>query len=505
MTRHALTLGLVALGTLLACGNRTTVFSNNGGASAGGDEGGSTTTTTSHNGGGPSTGGNPVGQGGGAQGGDNNGGEPTGPCGIDCNTIDTPSCYVAVCNEGQHPGPVGSCVVVPEDATAACDDGAFCTTNDACDGAGVCVGGPANTCGVVPGACQNVSCNEGAQSCSAIPKGNGVACTAADPCQVGGQCTNGMCVGVPKDCFFAPVPNECHESQCNPANGMCEPIPANFGAACTDLNDLCTITKTCDMMGSCVGGAPKNCSQLTMGCNIGICDTTTGQCTTMAVMNGQICDDLNGCTTNEICTNSTCGGGMPVTVCSGAQIADGCCPAACSVADDLDCAVCAPTWDDGTLQGWAVTSTCPAQNNWQPDTTRAQSGSHSLYYGNPALNNYVCTGAAHSSTATSKPINLQPGNPNVSFWVWIHTEGGTTYDQLGLWVMPASVKIWDRNNFPQGASGNTGGVFVQQTVDLSGYANQTIQLQFRFNTVDSIANSTEGVYIDTLVAQGSCP
>ena len=62
MTRHALTLGLVALGTLIACGNDTTVFSNSGGASAGGAA--STTTTTSNggtstNGGGPSTGGNP--------------------------------------------------------------------------------------------------------------------------------------------------------------------------------------------------------------------------------------------------------------------------------------------------------------------------------------------------------------------------------------------------------------------------------------------------------------
>jgi hypothetical protein len=67
------------------------------------------------------------------------------------------------------------------------------------------------------------------------------------------------------------------------------------------------------------------------------------------------------------------------------------------------------------------------------------------------------------------------------------------------------VKVWDRNDFPQGAAGNTNGQFVQQTVSLASYANQTIQLQFRFDTVDGIANTTEGVYIDTLVAQGSCP
>lgn len=162
-------------------------------------------------------------------------------------------------------------------------------------------------------------------------------------------------------------------------------------------------------------------------------------------------------------------------------------------------------WDDGTLQGWTVTSTCAPQNNWQPDNTRAAAGTHSLYYGNPAAQNYSCTGGAHSGSATSKLINLQPGAPNVTFLVFVDTEGGISYDHLGLWVMPANAQVWDRNDFAGGASGNTGGQFVQQTVDLSAYANQTIQLQFRFNTVDSAFNTTEGVYIDSLTVMGSCP
>lgn len=99
----------------------------------------------------------------------------------------------------------------------------------------------------------------------------------------------------------------------------------------------------------------------------------------------------------------------------------------------------------------------------------------------------------------------QPGNPNVVFHVWIETEGGTTYDQLGLWVMPQNVKVWDRNDFPQGAAGETNGQFIQQTVDLSMFANQSIQLQFRFDTVDGAVNSEEGVYIDSITVQGNCP
>jgi hypothetical protein len=427
-------------------------------------------------------------------------------CGTDCSAIATPQCFVGVCNTGQLPGPVNSCVVVPAQAGGTCDDGQFCTVVDTCDGTGVCVGSGTNDCGMTPGTCQTIVCDEVSDSCGTQNIPSGGACTPADLCIVGGTCdANGNCTGTAKDCFFAPVPNECHISQCNPANGMCEPIPGNAGQPCTDVNDLCTVGKACDSTGTCAGGNPKDCSQLTQGCNLGVCDTSNGQCTTMTVMNGQVCDDLNGCTVGELCNNGTCSGGTPVTACSGAQTADGCCPSTCSELNDLDCATCVAGWDNASLQGWTVTSTCSPQNNWQPDTMRAQSGTHSLYYGNPAVHNYVCTAGTHSGTATSKFINLQPGNPNVTFWVWIHTEGGTSYDQLGLWVMPANVKVWDRNNFPAGAQGNTNGQFVQQTVDLTPYANQTIQLQFRFNTVDSIANSTEGVYIDSLTVLGSCP
>ena len=445
----------------------------------------------------------------GAQGGsvaEGGGGADPGPCGTDCSALVTPQCYVGVCNTGQYPGPVNSCVVVASEAGEACDDDQFCTVDDACNGEGVCEGGGANDCGMTAPTCQTIVCDEASDSCGTQNVPAGGACSATDLCVVGATCdANGNCTGAPKDCFFAPVPNECHVAQCNPANGMCEPVPGNAGQSCVDLNDLCTISKTCDSMGNCTGGNAKDCSQLTMGCDVGICDTANGQCTTMTVMNGQVCDDLNGCTVGELCSNGTCSGGTPVTTCSGAQTADGCCPSSCSELDDLDCAVCVADWDNATLQGWTVSSTCSPQINWQPDNTRSAGGTHSLYYGDPVTQNYACSGGSHSGTATSKFINLQPGNPNVTFSVFIATEGGTPFDQLGLWVMPANVKVWDRNDFTQGASGNTNGQFVQQTVDLSAYANQTIQLQFRFNTVDSISNSTEGVYIDSLTVQGSCP
>lgn len=74
---------------------------------------------------------------------------------------------------------------------------------------------------------------------------------------------------------------------------------------------------------------------LTEGCDLGVCDTVTGMCTTMSVSDGQLCDDLDACTMGEICTSGTCGGGSPVTTCE--LTGDGCCPANCTAATDYDC------------------------------------------------------------------------------------------------------------------------------------------------------------------------
>ncbi|MEZ4446374.1 MAG: hypothetical protein R3B72_45265 [Polyangiaceae bacterium] len=302
-----------------------------GGCAAGNEQpadggGGSTTTATTGGGGTMGVGGTE------AEGG--SGGEGS-LCNTDCSAIEAPTCFVTVCNDGSYQGTVGSCVVVPQDDGTECDDGLFCTLDDTCQ-AGQCVGGPTNDCGMVASECHGVVCDENSASCSEQPADDGAACVGSDLCLVGGQCANGNCIGgTPNDCFFSPVPDDCHVAVCNPQNGMCEPVPGNEGEACVDLNDLCTVNKTCTG-GVCDGGAPKDCSQLTMGCDLGVCDTTTGTCVTQTVMNGQICDDLDACTLNEICTNGLCGGGTPVTNCS--QTGDGCCPSNCTALDDIDCA-----------------------------------------------------------------------------------------------------------------------------------------------------------------------
>lgn len=251
------------------------------------------------------------------------------PCGIDCGTIQTSDCQQAVCNEA-----LGQCEIVDRAAGSPCDDGLFCTVDDACDAAGICVGGPQNDCGMGPGDCDEVTCDEASKTCSLSGLPNGSACTnSQDLCQLDGACQNGECVGTLKDCFFQPVPDECHVSECNPTTGMCEPVPGNDGADCVDPNDLCSLGNTC-AGGVCAGGIQKDCSILSADCVLGVCDPGTGECMAQNLMNGDLCDDQNACTTGETCQNGACGSGTPITACVNA---DGCCPSACTISNDSDC------------------------------------------------------------------------------------------------------------------------------------------------------------------------
>jgi hypothetical protein len=339
-------LGVLSFG----CAEGTVQFQGDGGSGG----------TPSQGGAGPATGGT-----GGASVGGQGGSGGELPCGIDCSAITAPPCLQSVCNEGMYEGSVGSCVVVPQEAGAACEDGAFCTVSDTCDGSGQCVGGPQNDCGVVPAACETVVCDEPSQACDTVPVANGGICTPTDLCVVNAHCQNGLCIGQPKDCFFAPVPNECHASVCNSMNGQCEPQPnpAASGMVCNDPSDLCTVNKTCDTMGNCQGGSPKDCSMFTQGCNLGQCDAMTGQCFGMPINDGDPCDDLDSCTAGETCQMGSCSNGTPIVQCVGA---DNCCPMGCTEATDSDCScnVNLATQAIPSSNGGGQNATGYGPNNW---------------------------------------------------------------------------------------------------------------------------------------------
>ena len=158
---------VIALATVLGC-------------SASGNDAG---TTTSADGGNPATGGG--GNGGDAEGGSGGGGG-FGLCDMDCSEIAAPVCHIALCNDGMYPGAVGVCVVVPDEDGSSCDDQQFCTVNDSCL-AGVCTGGPPNTCNLPPMPCQEATCNEVTQMCEYTAADDGSVCQPNGLCEVNGS------------------------------------------------------------------------------------------------------------------------------------------------------------------------------------------------------------------------------------------------------------------------------------------------------------------------------
>jgi len=450
---------------------------------------------------------------GGAGGGGGEGGD-LGPCGYDCSKISTGQCLKAVCNEGQYPGEAGNCVVINDDG-AACDDAQFCTTNDTCD-AGQCVGGPQNECDMEAPQCQRVTCDEGTETCGLEPAVEGLACSSEDLCQINTACSNGLCVGSPKDCFFSPL-NECNSVACSPATGLCEPTPdpAKDNLGCSLTGDPCQVNKTC-AAGQCANGSPKNCSAMTAGCvngvceaatgiciaepigpggmcleatdgcNVGICDAA-GTCLPVPVADGTACNDYNSCTGGDLCTAGACAG-APVAGCDfyfEDNFENGCPPGGWTLGGD---------WECGTPSG--VGPSAPYSGQYcigtQIDSTYNNSQSWDV------------------AVATTPPISLVSATePVLSMRAWVDTEGssydgynlkvstdgGATFTLLTSVTPPYNLAAVGGEPAWGGHQSAAGWQLV--TANLSAYVGQTVVLRVAFRTDSSVIYP--GIYLDDLV------
>jgi len=253
------------------------------------------------------------------------GGGGVGPCAVDCSLVDAPACLVSVCDAES-----GRCVVVPRQAGTPCEDGLFCTVSDACVG-GVCVGGAENDCGMESVLCSVVACHESSASCSRSAALDGTPCIASDPCTASASCKAGACVGPPKNCHFAPVPDDCHVAACNPATGACEPRIGNEGGPCEKGGDPCATGKTC-VSGSCQGGGPKDCTGAGDGCNAGQCDAATGACVAMPIGAGASCDEAADECNAGMCDASGVCQKIPTPGISCASVSDDCNAGVCDAA-----------------------------------------------------------------------------------------------------------------------------------------------------------------------------
>jgi hypothetical protein len=132
---------------------------------------------------------------------------------------------------------------------------------------------------------------------------------------------------------------------------------------------------------------------------------------------------------------------------------------------------------------------------------RAHSGSYSWYYGDQSLLHYE-DGTANTGDLTSPPVNISESGFTLSFWYRYDTEThGKNFDQRWLQI---SIDGGPFRNVEQLFDDvmlydDSSQIWLHKRVDLSEYANHTVQIRFHFETLDRLWNGDfEGWFIDDI-------
>ncbi|MBM4355378.1 MAG: hypothetical protein FJ109_16590, partial [Deltaproteobacteria bacterium] len=189
--------------------------------------------------------------------------------------------------------PGGGCQHEP--AAVACSDGNACTLNDKCVD-GKCIPGAMLDCND-GNVCTTDACT-GAGVCTHEP--NAKPCNDFNECTAGDSCKGGACMpGLPVACDDG---NVCTTDSCNPATGCAYVVNT---LACDDGN-ACTLKDTCSK-GGCTGGPAPSCDDGNP-CTDDACEPAAG---CKHTPNAKPCDDLNACTTVDVCAQGKCVGSAP--------------------------------------------------------------------------------------------------------------------------------------------------------------------------------------------------
>ena len=137
---------------------------------------------------------------------------------------------------------------------------------------------------------------------------NGTACSDGSLCTRSDTCQGGACVGSnPGDVHGV---DACHVAGvCNPSTGVCSSPPAMDGIACNDGN-ACTASDACQA-GACVGSNPVTCTASDVCHVAGVCNPSSRSSPNPAAQNGTVCTDGNACTATDTCQGGACVGASP--------------------------------------------------------------------------------------------------------------------------------------------------------------------------------------------------
>jgi cysteine-rich repeat protein len=234
---------------------------------------------------------------------------PAGPCDVaeTCTGIDA------------------SCPLDAKSTTPCRPAAGDCDVAESCDGVSdECppdsVQPPTTLCRPAAGACDVAETCTGSDAvCPLDGKSTALCRPAAGDCDLAEGCD-----GVGNDCpldSFRPAGTVCRAASdqcdatetCSGAGAVCPPdVSVPNSTACSDGNP-CTRTDTCQA-GTCSGANPVVCTPLDQCHLAGTCNPATGACSNPAKSNNTLCDDANGCTTDDACQDGACRG-RPATGC----------------------------------------------------------------------------------------------------------------------------------------------------------------------------------------------
>lgn len=161
----------------------------------------------------------------------------------------------------------------------------------------------------------------------------------------------------------------------------------------------------------------------------------------------------------------------------------------------------------GPLDGFTITNegvpgVGGALTTWATSDVRVASSPRSLRFGNAV--NYDNGGVAKGKILTPA-FDLPPsGSYELRFNGFFDIETDLSRDLFHVDVVVGEVvtQVLDKSAIPVG---NFGAWHEVGPVSLDAYRGESIQLQFRFNSVDGVGNGGQGVFIDDVSVRKVCP
>ena len=187
----------------------------------------------------------------------------------------------------------GTCEPFAVDDGADCDDGDACTTGDRCQ-AGACLGGDVDCDDGNP--CTDDRCD---RRVGCAHDDNLAPCDDGNACTVQSRCAAGVCGG--GSARVCDDGERCTRDSCDVETG-CRSAPLT-GTACDD-GDACSVDDRCKE-GVCVSLSSLICAD-ERPCTLDFCDPVRG--CVFEPDDGARCDDLDPCTTGDVCVGADCVG-----------------------------------------------------------------------------------------------------------------------------------------------------------------------------------------------------